>query len=215
MEKSFAILKDHPINIKRQSQGLKPANSIWLWGEGKKPTLSLFKDLYQVNGSMISAVDLLNGIARCAGLKVVSVEGATGNIHTNFLGKAKAALTELQSGQDFVFIHIEAPDECGHRGELDNKVKSIELIDKEVLSFLLKELNSFDDFKILLLPDHPTPIALRTHTSDPVPFIIYQKSRQNLETADTNARTYDEVSAAKTQDYISVGSDLMKIFLST
>src|SRR5690606_17190685 len=137
MEKSYHILKDHPVNQARVAKGLNPANSIWLWGEGKKPSLPNFEDVYGIKGSVISAVDLIKGIGICAGLKPVHVKGATGNINTNFKGKAEAALEELKSGQDFVYIHIEAPDECGHRQEIHNKVKSIELIDELVLGTLL------------------------------------------------------------------------------
>jgi 2,3-bisphosphoglycerate-independent phosphoglycerate mutase len=209
MQKSHDILKDHPVNKKRVEEGLHPANSIWLWGEGRKPTLPLFKDLYGVSGSMISAVDLLKGIAICAGLDVINVKGATGNIHTNFEGKAHAALKELQSGKDFVFIHIEAPDECGHRGEIHNKVKSIELIDQKILKFMLENMGQFDDYKILLLPDHPTPLSLRTHTRSPVPYVIYHKN--SLQYSGLN--NYDELSAEKTSNFINVGSNLMSIFL--
>ena len=174
MEKSVAILENHPINQDRIKRGLKPANSIWIWGEGKKPLLTKFPEKYGLKGAVISAVDLIKGIGKCADLQVIEVEGATGNIHTNYTGKAKAALEALSNGNDFVYIHIEAPDECGHRNERDNKVKSIELIDEKIAGYLIQELGKqSEDYRIMVLPDHPTPLSLRTHTSDPVPFLIY------------------------------------------
>lgn len=210
MEKSHEILKNHPVNLTRISKGLGPANSIWLWGEGKKPSLPSFQETYGKKGSVISAVDLVKGIGISAGLRSVHVEGATGNIDTNFVGKAEAALEELKSGQDFVYIHIEAPDECGHRREIENKVKSIELIDRQVLGTLLEGLEQYEDYRIMILPDHPTPLALRTHTSDPVPYIIYQKGDAGA----TSAMGYDEFQAGDTGIFISEGHTLMQRFLS-
>ncbi|HEX9062775.1 MAG TPA: alkaline phosphatase family protein, partial [Clostridia bacterium] len=209
MEKSYDILKDHPVNIARFKRGLKPANSIWLWGEGKKPSLPLFEEKYGIKGSVISAVDLIKGIGICAGLKSIDVEGATGNIHTNFDGKAQAALDELLSGQDFVYVHLEAPDECGHRHEIENKVKSIELIDEKVVGTLLKGLERYDDYKIMIIPDHPTPLSLRTHTSDPVPFAIYQKTRSQA----SGIESYDESTGALTGVLIEEGHTLMDRFI--
>ncbi|MDR3289600.1 MAG: cofactor-independent phosphoglycerate mutase [Peptococcaceae bacterium] len=209
MKGSREILRDHPVNQKRVARGLRPANSIWLWGEGKKPLLSSFYDKYHVRGTVVSAVDLIKGIGLCAGLRSVEVEGATGNIHTNFLGKAKAVLSELEAGQDFVYLHIEAPDECGHRDELENKIRSIELIDEMVVATLLEGLEKYQDYRLLLLPDHPTPLALRTHTSDPVPFILYQKGRP----LDSGVSGYDEFEAKKTGRCISEGHKLMDYFM--
>ncbi|TYQ12942.1 UNVERIFIED_CONTAM: 2,3-bisphosphoglycerate-independent phosphoglycerate mutase [Acetivibrio alkalicellulosi] len=209
MIKSYHILKDHPINKSRISRGLNPANSIWLWGEGKKPSLTKFYDKYGIYGSVISAVDLIKGIGILSGLNNVEVEGATGNIHTNFKGKAMAALEQLDSGSDFVYVHIEAPDECGHRYEIENKVKSIELIDDQVLGVLLKGLEKYDDYKLLILPDHPTPLSLRTHTSDPVPYLFYQKSNHKK----SEVTKYDEEQASKTNIYISEGYKLMEYFI--
>lgn len=209
MMESAGFLKDHPVNKARAAKGLRPANSIWLWGEGKKPALTRFKDKYNLEGSVVSAVDLIKGIGICAGLESIDVEGATGNIHTNFLGKAKAALEELESGKDFVYVHLEAPDECGHRHEIENKARSIELIDKLVVETLLKGLEKYDDYKILVLPDHPTPLSLRTHTSDPVPFLIYQKSLKK--TLDVSG--YDEFQAKNTGIFISEGYTLMDKFI--
>ena len=140
MIKSYDLLKNHPVNLARIDRGLKPANSLWIWGEGKKPALSSFEEKYGIKGSVISAVDLIKGIAICAGLDSIDVEGATGNVHTNFKGKAQAAVKALEDGSDFVYIHLEAPDECGHRHEIENKVKSIELIDKHIVGYIKDEL---------------------------------------------------------------------------
>ncbi|MGI6372314.1 MAG: cofactor-independent phosphoglycerate mutase [Caldicoprobacterales bacterium] len=209
MVESYQILKSHPINQARISKGLNPANSIWLWGEGKKPSLPSFEEAYGKKGSVISAVDLVKGIGICADLRSVHVKGATGNIDTNFAGKAQAALKELESGQDFVYIHLEAPDECGHRREIHNKVKSIELIDSLVLGTLLDGLSKYD-YKIMILPDHPTPLSLRTHTSDPVPYVIYRKGDKGK----TTVMGYDEFQASDTGIFISEGHTLMPRFLA-
>ena len=209
MKKSYDFLKDHSINRERRRRGLRPANSIWLWGEGKKPSLTSFYQAYGLKGSVISAVDLVKGLGICAGLKAVEVQGATGNINTNFKGKAEAALRVLKDGQDFVYIHIEAPDECGHRHEIDNKVKSIELIDQLVLGTLLEGLDEYEDYKIMILPDHPTPLAIRTHTSDPVPYLIYHKKKE----IESPAKSYDELEAAKTGLFIEKGHELMGYFI--
>lgn len=184
---SYEILKDHPVNLARIERGLKPANSIWLWSPGKEPALPDFKEKWGVSGSVISAVDLLKGIGLCAGMIPVNVEGATGNIHTNFKGKAQVAIDEFKRGQDFVYIHVEAPDECGHRAELENKVRSIELIDEKVICPIYEYLRSTgEDFKILVLPDHPTPICRRTHTGEPVPFMLYSSADEREGVASFN-----------------------------
>jgi 2,3-bisphosphoglycerate-independent phosphoglycerate mutase len=209
MVKSYDLLKDHPVNKSRINKGLRPANSIWLWGEGKKPLLSKYYDKYKINGSVISAVDLIKGIGILAGLKNVDVEGATGNIHTNFIGKAQAALKELESGQDFVYLHFEAPDECGHRFEIENKVKSIEIIDAQVVGTILKGLEKYEDYKLLILPDHPTPLSLRTHTPEPVPYLLYQKSKPQK----SGVTGYDEVQAASTNIFFNEGYKLMDHFI--
>jgi len=208
MKKSYELLKDHPLNKERISKGLRPANSMWLWGEGKRANLDDFDKKYGVKGSMISAVDLLKGIGKFSGMNVVSVEGATGYIDTNFKGKADAAIKEFENGQDFVYIHVEAPDECGHRNETENKVKSISLIDKLILSPVVDALEKMGDFKVLVTPDHPTPISLRTHTNDPVPYMIYD-SRQKKHLTDE----YNEKSAKSTGIYIPEGCSLMRTFL--
>lgn len=210
MRKSYDLLKDHPVNKKRIAQGKRPANSIWLWGEGTRPELPAFSDIYGIKGTVISAVDLLKGIAIAAGMDAPDVPGATGYIDTNFEGKANAAVEALKTTSDFVYIHIEAPDECGHRFEPDNKVKSIEYIDSRVLPIVIKGLEEIgDDYKIMILPDHPTPLSTRTHASDPVPYMIYQKSKET----DSGVDSIDEESAKLTGKYIENGYDLMPRFI--
>lgn len=205
MKKSYEILKDHPVNIERMSKGERPANSIWLWGEGTKPAVQNFKEKNGVSGSIVSAVDLLKGIGICAGMETPEVEGATGYIDTNFEGKANAAIDAFKNGTDLVYIHIEAPDECGHRLEPENKVKSIELIDKKVLEPVKAALDTLgEDYRILICPDHPTPLLTKTHSSEPVPFMIYD-SRKVLEGVDT----FTETTAASTNIYIKHGPSIM------
>lgn len=172
MEIAKPILAAHPVNVKRIREGKKPANMIWLWGQGGAPSMPKFTEKYGLNGAMISAVDLLKGIGTYAGLKIIDVPGATGNIDTNYEGKVKAALDAMVEG-DFVYLHIEAPDEAGHEGDLKLKIRAIELFDQRVVGPLIQGLKSSgDDWRVLLLPDHATPIAVKTHTSDPVPFAI-------------------------------------------
>ena len=209
MKRSYDFLMKHPVNIERMKRGEKPANSIWLWGEGKKPGLPLFEDLFGKTGAVISAVDLLKGIAICSGMSTPEVEGATGYIDTNFEGKAEAAVKELQSGKDMVYIHLEAPDECGHRNEPENKVRSIELIDQRVLPIVLEELEKYDDYKVMILPDHPTPIVTKTHAADPVPYLIYQKSKPQ-----TGVDTINEETAKATGVFVDDGPSLMPHFLN-
>ncbi len=211
MKKAGELLKNHPVNMKRTVKGLKPANAIWLWGEGRKPDIERFNDKYGITGSVISAVDLVKGIGICAGLKTVKVDGATGNIDTNFEGKAVAALRELDMGADFVYLHIEAPDECGHRKEIDNKVRAIEKIDSMVLTPILKALKSFDAYSLMILPDHSTPLELRTHTSEPVPFALYRKG---MEKNHLSADSYTEKEAQKSGLYIDRGFRLMDFFIN-
>lgn len=207
MEKSFDLLKDHPVNKARVAVGRRPANCIWLWGEGKRPALQPFEALYGIKGGMVSAVDLLKGIASCAGMEVAEVPGATGYIDTDFEGKAKAAL-DLLTRNDLVYVHFEAPDECGHRNEPENKVKAIEMIDSRVLPILEEGLEQYEDYKILLLPDHPTPIVTRTHASDPVPYLLYQKSAPK-----TGVDTINEETAKATGIYMENGPAMMPHFL--
>ena len=207
MEKSFDLLKDHPVNKARVAAGRRPANCIWLWGEGKRPALRPFEALYGIKGGMVSAVDLLKGIANCAGMEVAEVPGATGYIDTDFEGKAKAAL-DLLTRNDLVYVHFEAPDECGHRNEPENKVKAIEMIDSRVLPILEKGLEQYEDYKILLLPHPPTPIVTRTHASDPVPYLLYQKSAPK-----TGVDTINEETAKATGIYMENGPAMMPHFL--
>lgn len=208
MKKSYDLLKDHPINKKRVERGLRPANSMWFWGEGVRKSLTPFKEKYGLNGSMISAVDLLKGIGKFTEMNVINVEGATGYIDTNFEGKAQAAVRELDRGQDFVYIHLEAPDECGHRYEIDNKVKSIEYIDKRVLGIVLEGLKKYDDYKILIMPDHATPLSLRTHTNDPIPFLMYHKKHEVKGDSE-----FTEETAKKTGLFIEQGYTIMQRFI--
>lgn len=184
MKKSYEILKDHPVNKARIEKGLNPANTLWIWGQGKKPSLSSFYDKYGIKGTAISAVDLIKGIAICAGLNSVDVEGATGTLHTNFDGKARAAIHEFKNGMDFVYMHLEGPDECSHQGDRDGKITCLEDIDRKVLKPVVEYFREAgEDFRILEVPDHRTPLAIRTHSATPVPFVIYDS---------TNEEAYDE-----------------------
>ena len=207
MKKSYDILKDHPVNLARKARGLKPANSAWLWSPGKKPQLPSFKQKWGLDAAVISAVDLIKGIGLCAGMKSIDVEGATGNVHTNYDGKAKATIEAFKDGMELVYVHVEGPDECGHRAEIDNKVLSIELIDSKILKPVYEYLcECGDDFKIMILPDHPTPIKIRTHSMSPVPFMIYSSKN-----ARDGIDTFSERNAEATGTYISDGYNLMGI----
>lgn len=210
MKKSEKILKNHPINQKRIEAGKNPATSIWIWGEGTKPQLENFQSKYGLKASVISAVDLIKGIAICADMKSIEVEGATGNWDTNFDGKARAALDTLtKDGADLVYVHMEAPDECGHQGNAEKKKLSVELIDEKVIAFLREKLaNAGIDYRMLILPDHPTPISLKTHVSDPVPYVIYDSRTEKGSGLD-----YNEKNAESTGLYIDKGHDLMKHFI--
>ncbi len=195
MKKSYDILKDHPVNLDRIKRGLRPANSIWIWGNGTKPNLNTYAEKFNIKGAVVSAVDLIKGIGVCAGLDVIDVIGATGNVHTNFDGKAEAAINALRSGADFVYVHLEAPDEAGHRHEIDNKVRAIELIDEKIVAPILAALEEDnEEYSILIMPDHPTPLAIKTHTSDPVPYIIYKSGN----CSESKNISYTEAEARKT-----------------
>ncbi len=210
MKKSYDLLKDHPVNKAREEKGLRPANSIWLWGEGVRANLINFKEKFGVKASMISAVDLLKGIGKFSGMNVVEVEGATGYIDTNFEGKAQAAIDEFKNGQDFVYIHVEAPDECGHRHEIENKPKAIEYIDKLILNPVNAYLKGTgEDYKILITPDHATPLALKTHTNDPVPFMIYCSNKPQ-----NGVEHFNENTAKETGLYVETGHSLMNKFIN-
>ena len=210
MKRSYEILKDHPINQDRIARGLNPANSIWLWGEGTRPGVTGFEAAYGVKASVISAVDLIKGIGLCAGMKVIEVEGATGNIDTNFKGKGEAALKTLLDGQDLVYIHVEAPDECGHHGDLEGKIQAIERIDQDIVGPLLKGLEEAgEDYSILVMPDHPTPISIKTHISDPIPYLLYCST----DVTDSGIDTYTEKTGKSTGVYVEPGYLLMQQLL--
>ena len=211
MKKSEKILREHPVNKKRVAEGKNPATSIWVWGEGTKPQLDNFEEKFGLKGSVISAVDLIKGIAKCAGMNSIDVEGATGNCDTNWEGKAQAALDAILNGSDFVYVHMGAPDEMGHQGAPEKKKFAVETIDKKVVKFLKDELEKRGiDYRMMILPDHPTPIKLKTHVSDPVPYIIYDSTDET----DKNANlTYTEENGKKTGIYIEEGYTLMNRFL--
>ena len=210
MKKSYDLLKDHPVNQARIARGKRPANSIWLWGEGTKPLLDNFSEKFGIKGSMISAVDLLKGIAICAGMNSVDVDGSPGYLDTNFDGKCKAAIEEFKNGADLVYIHVEAPDECGHRGEIENKVKAIEMIDEHILGPVVEFLKGYDDFAVLVCPDHPTPLSIRTHTSTPVPYLIYDSKNE----INSGIKVFCEKEARETGNYIEKGFTMMNYFLT-
>lgn len=207
MKRSSELLKDHPINKQRIKDGKRPATSIWLWGEGTKPSLQDFEQRFGVKGAMISAVDLLKGMGKLSGMQVINVPNATGNYDTNYVGKADACLKALKDGVDFVYIHVEAPDECGHQGDLDKKIASIEQIDKNIVERVVQGLTDMgEEFSMLIAPDHPTPISLMTHTSDPVPYILYRST----ESVSNGLAGYDEEQAKESNIFINDGYTLMK-----
>lgn len=208
MKKSYDLLKDHPVNQARKARGKRPANSIWMWGEGTRPAFDSFENIYGIKGGVVSAVDLIKGLGGCAKMAVAEVEGATGYIDTNFEGKAKAGL-EILEDNDLVYIHFEAPDECGHRAEIQNKIRSIEIIDEKVLPVLFDGLAKYDDYKIMILPDHPTPIVTRTHASDPVPYLIYHKNGE----IESGVDSINEETAKATGNFVEFGAGIMAKFL--
>ena len=206
MEKSFPILNDHPLNVARAKDGKHKANSLWFWGAGTKPSLQNFEEKTGLKGAMISAVDLLKGIAVGAGMKVYQVPGATGSLDTNYEGKAQAAIKALlEDGCDFVYIHVEAPDEMGHQGLVHEKVQSIEYLDQRLIALVKKAMDeSGEDYRMLVLPDHPTPIRVRTHTGSPVPYLLYDSTHQEEKKAQ-----YSEAEAAATGDFEPDGYKLI------
>ena len=208
MKESYKLLSSHPINVERVKQGKNPANSLWFWGEGTKPKLENFTEKFGVKGAVISAVDLLKGIGKLSGMKVIEVEGATGNYDTNFIGKAKACLNAFKDGMDYVYIHMEAPDECGHHGDLEHKIYSIEQIDNVVKVVVegLKEMG--EQFNVLICPDHPTPISIKTHCANPVPYLIY-KSQNPID----GAGSYNEQTAKESNIFVSHGYELINRLL--
>ncbi len=209
IRESYRVLKDHPVNLARKARGLKPANSIWLWSPGAKPALSSFKEKWGLDATVISAVDLIKGIGICAEMESVDVEGVTGNYKTNYEGKANAAIDAFKRGKDLVYVHVEGPDECGHRAELQNKVDCIGHISERILKPVYEYLKSSgEEFAIMILPDHPTPIVRRTHTLDPVPFMIYRSGAS----AD-GVKCFCEKSAEKKNCYIPEGHTLMSLLI--
>ena len=211
MNKARAVLATLPLNQEKIKNGLKPANSIWLWGQGRSLSVPTFQEKYGITGAVISAVDLVKGLGICAGLKPVEVPGATGYLDTNYEGKARAALEALQS-VDFVFLHVEAPDEASHKGSLDEKLQAIEDFDRRVVKPVLGGLQEkFSDYRVLVLPDHPTPIAIKTHASDPVPFALLS-SGKNTVTGHT-ASGFNERAAAQSGLFIEHGWELMDKFI--
>ena len=201
------LLHDHPVNLKRKENDLLPANSTWLWGHGKTPKIATYREKFGLSGAVISAVDLLKGIGVCAGLDIINVEGATGYIDTNYLGKAEAALAALES-HDFVYVHVEAPDEASHSGRMDHKIQAIQDFDRQVVGTVLEGIKRFGEYAILCTPDHPTPVHLMTHTSEPVPFIIYRGGTS----AGNGASSYDEAQA-KSSGLVVEGHKLMEMLL--
>lgn len=206
MIRSYDILNEHPINVERARKGLNKANCLWFWGAGTRPALSSFEEKTGKTGVMISAVDLLKGIAVGAGMEVIEVEGATGSLHTNYEGKAMAAVDALRNGKDFAYIHVEAPDEMGHQGNVANKVQSIEYLDQRVIRIVTDELTKAgEDFRLLVMPDHPTPIRCRTHTSDSIPYLLYDSTKP----LDNAGMLYNEEMAQRTGKLVKHGYELM------
>jgi len=208
MNHAQMVLHNHPVNKLRLEEDKFPANSIWLWGHGKTPLIAPYKEKFGLTGAVISAVDLIKGIGICAGLDVINVEGATGYIDTNYLGKAQAALAALEQ-HDFVYVHVEAPDEASHEGRMDHKIQSIEDFDRQVVGTVLQGIKKYGDYAVVCMPDHPTPVKLMTHTCDPVPFVIYRGG----ESAGNGASSYDEAQAAST-GLVMEGHALMPFVLS-
>lgn len=206
MVRSYDILKDHPVNKKRRAEGKNPANSAWFWGAGTRPALRSFEEKNGVKGAMISAVDLLKGIAVGAGMVNIIVEGANGGLDTNYAGKAQAAVKALtEDGYDFVYVHIEAPDEMGHQGSFRDKITAIERIDEQIIGPVRSSFEkSGIDFRMLILPDHPTPVRVRTHTADPVPYLLYD-STKHFDGQDT----YSERTGKQTGIFVEKGDRLM------
>ena len=206
-KRSYEILKNHPLNIRRKEQGLNPANSFWFWGAGTKPVLTSFEDIYHKKGVMISAVDLLKGIAAGAEMDSIQVEGANGGLNTNYEGKAEAAVKALtERGYDFAYIHVEAPDEMGHQGSVEKKVRAIEFLDQRLIRIVREAMDaSGEPYRLLILPDHPTPIAARKHTADPVPYLLYDRKRP-----ENGAESYCERTAVQSGRWEKNGYHLIE-----
>lgn len=209
MRRGYEVLKNHPLNLARIAAGKKPANSPWLWSPGTKPALPSFKEKWGIDAAVISAVDLIKGIGKCAEMEVIDVEGATGNYLTNYKGKADAAIDAFARGKGFVYVHVEAPDECGHRGEIENKVLAVEKIDSLILSPVYEYLKaSGEDFKILVLPDHPTPLEIRTHSHEPVPYFMYDSRKETA-----GVETFTEKTCEAVNNYNPDGSTLLSAMI--
>lgn len=206
-KRSYEILKNHPLNIERKKKGLNPANSFWFWGAGTKPILTSFEDIYHKKGVMISAVDLLKGIAVGAEMDRILVEGANGGLHTNYEGKAEAAVEALtKKGYDFAYIHVEAPDEMGHQGSISKKIRAIEYLDSRLIRLVKEGLDAEgEDYRMLILPDHPTPIKVRTHVAEPVPYLLYDSTAPQF-----HSWRYNEKEAAESGNRVEHGWDMMK-----
>jgi 2,3-bisphosphoglycerate-independent phosphoglycerate mutase len=209
MLRAGEILANHPVNAKRKEAGKKQANAIWLWGQGKKPQLVPLTQKYSITGGMISAVDLLKGIAIISGLRVFPVEGATGYIDTNYDGKANMALDVLNF-MDFVFVHLEAPDEMGHEGNAEGKIRAIELFDEKIVGPILTKIGSYGDYRIIVLSDHPTPVDLKTHVSDPSPFAVLSSLKGENR---ASGLSFNEINAKNSSVLISPGYLLMEKFI--
>lgn len=211
MKRSYDVLKDHPVNVARRKAGKNPANSMWFWGEGTKPRFDTIEKLYGVKGGVVCAVDLIKGLGKCAGMRTIDVEGATGGMVTNYRGKAEAALKLLAEGCDFVYIHVEAPDECGHHGDAAAKIAAIEAIDRDMIALIREKLaERGEEFSMLIAPDHPTPVSIRTHTGEPIPFVIYRSASEGA----PNAPAYSEKEARKTGLFLEQGPMLMKMLIN-
>ena len=211
MNRAQKILPSHPVNRERTRAGKKPANAIWLWGQGKAPALEPVTRRFGIRGAVISAVDLIKGIGFYAGLEIVSVPGATGYLDTNYAGKAQGALKALEDG-DLVYVHVEAPDEASHNGKLADKIRAIEDFDEKIVGPILAGAEKFEEFRLLILPDHFTPLAIKTHSPEPVPFVLFSsKEGKNLLKRD---RSFDEESAEKTGILIERGYELMEKFIT-
>jgi len=210
MEEAQKFLQNHPVNQARQKSGKKPANAIWLWGQGKAPSLLPITKRFGLEGSVISAVDLMKGIGFYAGLQIINVPGATGYLDTNYAGKAEYALREI-SKKDFVYVHVEAPDEASHNGNLEDKIQAIEEFDGKIVGPVLQGLQTYENFRLLVLPDHPTPLVLKTHSSEPVPFVIF--SSEDAGKTPKKERFFDEISAQKAGLFIDRGHELLEKFI--
>jgi len=210
MEQSQRLLENHPVNVAREKKGVLPGNAIWFWGQGRSPRMTTLKERFGMEGYVISGVHLIKGIGALAGLTVLDVPGATGYFDTNYAGKTSYALEALRT-KDFVYVHVEAPDEAGHMGDAEVKVGCIEAFDEKIVGPLLKGIQSFDSYKVMLLPDHATPIRLRTHSSDPVPFVIYRGGEKK---PGSGANRFDEVSARQTGIFVETGHELIERFLA-